>query len=304
MESYYLCPIYFFEYDNEQVELPENIKIIKTPPKLIEYLQRNYPHSLPTILSETEWTIAIKNEYVDTTDLQPIEMISIGLRQEERARYQLIDLISALRLYKKGRIVAGLLTSSSFENSKWSVGGTTIWTSVSNLIFFQEKPIYTLKQSELDKFITLFQNIRGYRISNIIEKIEIALSRFHSSYHGDIEDRLIDQIIAFESLLLGNEQELTYKLALRTAFLLRTRKDFRNKIFTNMKKAYNYRSKIVHGDNPPNRKILGGIVPNTENYLRQSIKKILNLLSQGKSLNDIRNNLLDNNIIQNGKTLL
>lgn len=303
MESYYLCPIYFFNCDNGQIELPENIKIIKTPTKLIEYLQRNYPHSLPTILSETEWTIALKNEHVDTTGMQPIEMISTGLRQEEQVRYQLIDLISTLRLFKKGRIVAGLLTSAVLDNSNWSIGGSTIWTSVSNLIFFEEEPVYILKNSELAKFITLFQDIRNYRISKVIYKIEIALSRFHSSYHGNIEDRLIDQIIAFESLLLGDEHELTYKLALRTAFLLRSRRDFRTTVFSNMKKAYGYRSKIVHGNNPPTRKTLSVIVPIIQDYLRQSIQKVLILLSQGKSLKNIRENILDANIIYNGKIL-
>jgi len=58
-------------------------------------------------------------------------------------------LISALRLYQKGRLVAGLLTSAKFQNSKWSIGGDTIWTSVSIVDFFQEEPLYEFRQSDL-----------------------------------------------------------------------------------------------------------------------------------------------------------
>ena len=304
MPSYWLCPLYCFDYDDEQIDLPEGLKITKIPHKFVEYLDRNYPDTLPSILSEAEWIIAIKIEQIDTTDLNPIELFNIGFAQHEVIRYQLFDLITALRLFQKGRIVAGLLTSATFHNSEWSVGGSTIWTSVSNILFFKEEPTYKLRQSELQKFIILFQQIRQLRTSGIIDNIEIALERFHSSYHGNIEDRIIDQMIAFESLYLGNEQELTYKLALRTAFLLRKRKDFRNIVFTNMKKAYNYRSRIVHGDNPPTRNTLSMIVPKTEDYLRQSIKKFLLLLSQGKPLKEIRENLLDENILKNGNLLV
>jgi hypothetical protein len=303
MDSCYLCPIYFFEYDGERIDLPDQLQIIKIPQKFVEYLDNKYPTSLPTILSEVKWTIALKITNIDTTNMTPIESISIGLRQEEDIKNKLLDLITSLRLFKKGRIVAGLLTFATFQNSEWHIGGTTSWTSVSNLIFFKEDPIYKLKQSELTKFITLFQQTRQYHASNVISKIEIALDRFHSSYHGNIEDRIIDQMIAFESLYLGYEQELTYKLAMRTAFLLRNRTDFRNIVFNNMKKAYNFRSRIVHGENPPPRKTLGVVVSKTDDYLRQSIVRFLELLSQGESLKNIREKLLDENILKNGRTL-
>lgn len=303
-EGYWFCPLYGFNYDGEQADLPEGLKITKIPHKFVEYLDRNYPDTLPAILSEAKWVIAIKIERIDTTDLNQVERFHIGFAQHEIIKYQLFDLITALRLYQKGRIVTGILTSATFRNSEWSIGGSTIWTSVSNIIFFIEEPTYELRQLELQKFISLFQQIRQLRASGIINNIEIALDRFHSGYHGPIEDRLIDQMIAFESLYLGNEQELTYKLAMRTAFLLRKRKDHRKIVFTNIKKAYNFRSRIVHGDNPPTRHTLRMIVPKTEDYLRQSIKKFLLLLSRGNSLKEIRENLLDENIIKNGRVLI
>lgn len=303
MVNYWLCPIYSFECNSEQIDLIEEIQIIKTPRKLIEYLDNKYPHMLPTILSETKWTIAIKNENIDTTNMSTHESMSIGFAQWNNAEEQLIDMITALRLYQKGRIVAGLMTSATLDNSEWSIGGSTAWTSVSNIFFFKEDPTYIIKQSELQKFTALFLQIRQYRALNVLNNIRVALERFHSSYHDDIKERIIDQMIALESLYLGNEQELKYRLALRSAFLLRKRKDHRDLVFKNIKKAYDLRSIIVHGNAPPSKDELREIVPIIENYLRQSIRIFLGLISKGMSLKTIREKLLDDNILTNGETL-
>jgi hypothetical protein len=160
-----------------------------------------------------------------------------------------------------------------------------------------------LRQSDVSEVTNLLQNIRLWRTTGVLETLDIALRRFHSGYHGPIEDRLIDQMIAFEYLFLGDIQELTYKLAQRVAFLLGKRSSQRESIFYNMKKAYRYRSRIVHGDNPPRRDELRGITSKTEDYLRQSIRRFLLLLSQGNSLKETRDKLLDENILKNGKLL-
>jgi hypothetical protein len=284
--------------------LQEGIKIIKMPGKFVQYLENNYPDTLPTILSDAKWAIDIEVEQIDTTNMTADEMISIGFQKEDNAINQLVDLITALRLLQKGRIVAGLLISATLDDSEWIIGGSTTWTPMSNILFFEEEPSYNLRQSEVQKLITLFLRIRQCRAANILKNIEISLERFHSSYHGNIEDRIIDQMIAFESLYLGNEQELTYRLALRVAFLLCKRKDSRHKVFTDIKKAYGYRSRIVHGVNPPRRNELKPFVTKTEDYLRQSIKKFLLLFLKGNSLKDIRERLLDKNILYNGDILI
>lgn len=113
-------------------------------------------------------------------------------------------------------------------------------------------------------------------------------------------------MISFESLYLADDKELGYKLRLRTAFLLGKQ---RVKIFNDMKKAYDFRGQIMHGSKKVESSKLEAIVPKTEEYLRQSIRRFLLLLSQGYSLKSIRqgpkekNALLDENILNNGKTL-
>ncbi len=302
-ERYWLCPLYFFECDCASVDLAEGIRIKPAPTQLKDYIHKRYTSAAQRhYLSEFEWAAFLPYIRSNVEGLSLEERFSIGFKEHDRDRDLWVDLVTALRLYHRGRLVAGPLISASFHNSQWSFGGTTIWTHVSELNFFEEKPKYVLHGSEVLEVNNLLQNIRNWRNTGILEIIDVALRRFHSAYHGPIEDRIIDQMIAFESLFLGDSQELTYKLAQRAAFLL-GRRSSRETIFNNMKKAYKYRSRIVHGDNPPSRDELRGIISKTEDYLRQSIQRFLLILSQRNSLKEIRDNLLDENILKNGKLL-
>jgi len=302
--GYWLCPLYSFGCFSEGIGLPEGIKIKRTPRAFAEYLSEESNSSFfRTYPDEVEW-VALLPSQANTVVVSDInELIRIGLEAQDRARDLLGDLITALRLCHEGRVVAGPLIATEIRNSEQSCGGSIIWTPVSDIWFFQEEPRYELRQTDVSEVDNLLQNIRTWRQTGVLDRVDVALRRFHSAYHGPIEDRIIDQMIAFESLYLGDPQELTYKLALRVAFLLGKRKDKRYAIFRDVKKAYRYRSRIVHGDNPPSRDELRAIVPKTEDYLRQSIQRFLLLLSEGKSLKEIRDDLLDQNIIKNGKLL-
>lgn len=292
VSSYWLCPLYSFSCDCGGVDLVEGIQIVPIPRRFVEYLDRRYSGALRTLPSDAEWVAKFPSDGNAST-----------------ANNSLVDLITALRLHRRGRVVAGLLTSARLENSEWDIGGATIWSYISSMDFFQEDPVYRFRETDVPEVNELLVDIHRCREAGILSKINIALERFHSAYHGDIEDRIIDQIIAFESLYLGNEQELTYKLASRVAFLLRKRKDHKILIFNNIKKAYEYRSRIVHGNNPPTRDELRAIVSKTEECLRQSIRRFLLLLSKRHSVKHLRQGArgklaeLDENILSNGRLL-
>ena len=292
-DSRWFCPLYSFNCDCENVNLAEGIQIIPIPKIFLEYLSSNYSHHLKTLPSETEWVASIPVNgygYFASNDL-------------------LEDLMTALRLHKNGRVVAGLLTLATFNNSEWTIGGHTSWTSVSSLDFFQEDPIYNLRHLDVAEINKLLLDIRAWRKDQVLNEIKIALERFHSSYHKSVEYRIIDQITAFESLYLGHDPELRYRLALRAAFLLGgMNKKYRENIFNFMKKAYKLRSNIVHGNNTPNKDILRPIVIITREFLRQSICKFLFLLSHGNTLKGLNTESdselakLDENILNNGET--
>jgi len=286
----------------------EGIQIIKIPSKFVEYLSRRYSDLLKTIPSEAKWVASLPNNANTSGASNRTTIFSIIFQEHDRANNLLVDLITALRLHQKGRVVAGLLTSAKFENAEWSIEGETIWTPVSSVDFFEEEPEYTFHQQDVFEVNNLLHSIRQWREAGILDRIDIALKRFHSSYHYPIEYRIVDQMIALESLYIGDDKELGYKLRLRSAFLLG--KD-RARIFKDLKKAYDFRGQIVHGNNPPNRDKLRVIVPKTEEYLRQSIRKFLSLLSlsQGHTLKSLRQGTnmelaeLDENILNNGALL-
>lgn len=317
IERYWLCPLYFFDYDGEEVNLPEGLKITKIQREFVDYLDRNYPDTLPTILSEAKWVIAVKIQQVNITGLNPYALSRIGFDQDEITISQVFDLITALRLYKKGRIVAGLLASATFHDSEWSVGRGTIWTPVSNIIFFKEEPIYELRQQDTSELNALFLEIRKSRKTGILTSrmiststvMDVALERFHSAYHGNIEDRLIDQMIAFEALYIKNEWRIKNKLSLRVASILGDNQPLRNQIFNNMKEYYQERSDIVHALSEVTRDKLREItIPNVQEYLRQSIRNFLKLLLLGYSFSVIQDKIkelasIDDYIFRSGKLI-
>jgi len=303
--TYWLCPLYSLDCDCESVNLAEGIQIKAAPSKLREYLKERTHHlyGLRSNLSDVHWAAFLPYRRRNVEGLSVDETFLIGFEEHDRDRNSFVDLVTALRLYRSGRLVAGPLIFASIHDLEWSVGGSTIWTPVSELNFFQEEPKYVLHQSDVPKVNKLLQSIRQWRQISVLDTVNIALTRFHSAYHGNIEDRIIDQMIAFESLYIGDERGIKKKLALRTACLLGESQALRNEIFNDMKDAYEKRCNIVHVIEDVTREELGRITPKTEEYLRQSIRKFLLLLSQGHSLKEIRDKLLDENILKNGEPL-
>jgi len=162
---------------------------------------------------------------------------------------------------------------------------------------FVEPRTFILHSADVQAINDLLQCVWSWRIKNKPESLQVALSRFHSSYRGEPEERIIDQMIAFEAICLEGEQELQYRLALRVACLLGGDAKTRNSIFKDMRNAYRLRSAIVHGSHRMAQKELEDILPKSEEYLRQSIRKFLLLLFQGYEFKRIREHLLDQNIM-------
>lgn len=308
--TYWLCPLYSFNCDCDSVDLAEGIQIKAAPSKLQEYLKERTPHlyGLRSNLSDVDWAAFLPYRRRNVEGLSIDEGFLIGLEEYDRDRNSFVDLVTALRLYRSGRLVAGPLIFASIHDFEWSVGSSTIWTPVSELNFFQEEPKYALYQSDVPEVNKLLQSVRQWRETSILDTVNIALTRFHSAYHGNIEDRIIDQMIAFESLYIGDERGIKNNLALRTASLLGESQELRERIFNDMKYAYKRRCDIVHVVEHVTREELQGIVPKTEEYLRQSIRKFIELLFEGYSLEDLKRKIkelakLDEHIFPSGKLL-
>jgi len=298
---YWLCPLYSFDCDCESIDLAEGIQIKPAPRELKKHIGERSRDLYGRLddPSKFDWAAFLPHPTNANGVRAPVELARIGYRENDRARDLLIDLVTALRLCHQGMVTPGPLRIRSI----------TIWTPISQSDSLHQEPKYTLHQSDVPQVNELVNNFGELRKLGKLDSIGIALRRFNSSYHGSLEDRLIDQMIAFESLYLGYDQELKYRLALRAAFLLGKDDGERKDIFNKIRKAYSFRSDIVHGNKQLEWSELKEVISETEGYLRQSIQSFLLLLSKGHSLKNLRqgtdNELakLDENILSNGRLL-
>jgi len=315
-ENYWLCPLYSFKCYSECVDLLEGIQIKRTTHEFQTYLYEQYSDWFWTDPSEAEYMAVFPSTVSRTSGVTSIF--------DEHQSELLVHLTTALRLCHHGMVSPGPLILAELQDS--------IIVPQSHLISHSElsriphgmeigpiltsvsrdgadpfaAPLYELQQTDVPIVNDLLMNLLELNDKSEPDNLRIALRRFNSAYHGNIEDRLVDHIIALEFLYLGHEQELKYRLALRTAYLLGKNESERKVIFNKMRKAYSMRSDIVHGNRQVDRVVLEDIVTETEEYLRRSIRRFLRLLAHGHTLGELRQDSeaviakLDENILSSG----
>lgn len=319
-DNYWLCPLYSFRCYPDYVDLVKRIQIRRIAREFQNYLYQQYSDWFWTDPSEAEYTLIFPSS--------PSESGSLGtIIAEHHQSDLLVSLTTALRLCHHGMVSPGPLVLAKLQGSTFVPQSSLI--SHSELSRFPPgmeigpiltsvsrdgadlfaAPLYELQQADVPIVNDLLVNLLELNDKSEPDNLSIALRRFNSAYHGNIEDRLVDHIIALEFLYLGHEQELKYRLALRTAYLLGRDESERKVIFNKMRKAYNVRSDIVHGNRQVDRVVLEEIVTDTEEYLRRSIRRFLRLLAHEHTLRRLRQDSkttiakLDENILSNGMLL-
>ena len=137
--------------------------------------------------------------------------------------------------------------------------------------------IHELTFADSQPIIAYLQSVQKVRKSGF-PNLTLALRRFNYSYERSrSEDRLIDQMIAFETLFLAdigddNRGEKRFRLALRVSYFLDHGPN-RKTINQDMKHAYDMRSRIIHGGDSSTD--LEDVARKAEEYLRQSLVKFL-----------------------------
>lgn len=318
---YWLCPLYSFDCDCDNIDVAEGIQIKRIPRKFANFLHEHYP----------DWSLAEDDDFATVKYMAVLPSVATSdnllapIREVSKECDLLFDLVTAFKLCHAGDITPGPLIFAELQNSESYIPKlhgfishvTHLLNSVSKTnigfeLYLLSK--YEFRQSDVPEVNRLMEEIGACRMAGkpsflpdgktitLISVLDEALRRFNSAYHGEPQDRLIEQMIAFEFLYIGDNKELGYKLALRTAFLLTRDEDDRRAIFSDMKKAYNLRGKIVHASKQGELPKLDETIAKTEEYLRQSIRRFLLLLSQGIPLQQIQGKL-DENILKNGKPL-
>jgi hypothetical protein len=170
-----------------------------------------------------------------------------------------LDAIRTLRLFKSEKLRCGPTWVFRFDmpekedaekpggcklEANFSVAGTIIESLTSR----EDSDKYTLNASELPS-LRSFQDSLG----NLSEKlaknpaIALAVDRHGSSNEIKSADEIIDLFICLESLMLEQEEGLSFRLAQRSANLLGDSAESRRTIYKQLRDFYGLRSKVVHG---------------------------------------------------------
>jgi len=107
----------------------------------------------------------------------------------------------------------------------------------------------TIGSGDCVALLATWHSIRTARVRNDTAT-QRALRRFHYAIERQrSDDRILDFVIALEAILLANLEgaELSYRFALRAAWLLAQDVEQRGATFNAYRAAYNVRSKIAHG---------------------------------------------------------
>lgn len=214
-------------------------------------------------------------------------MVSEYRPDESAYLNELFDrVISAVRLFKKGIFGYNRITTKIYWACPLSKASMSFGKSYYEPFSGAQYMLSKNEAEDLVKFWEMFNKVDFKKYGFI----ELAIKRFNLAHvRKELEDKLIDLMIAFEALyLFKTSQELGFKLSTRAAFILGRDKDKaeKEKIYNFLKKAYNTRSGIVHGNEhldktitlPDGKEISAAdFISQLEEYLRQSILHFMNL---------------------------
>jgi hypothetical protein len=167
---------------------------------------------------------------------------------------------------------------------------------------------YELRRDEISSLIKLYNKVSKLDHDKNV-RIDEAIMRFYNSCEMGRMYVPIDIFVGLEALYLRDDKELSYKLALRAAFLLGETYEKRSHIFNTIKKAYTIRSGSVHGNDieftiktrEKFNEYINTIYDSRE-ILRESIIRFLDLLEINSHDKYVKN-ILDDNILRSSPNL-
>jgi hypothetical protein len=276
----FFAPLDGFSMDQDKFNFDENLAIVKISNEEKERMltrgTRPFAH-VDDFMTLREFALEMLMKVPKRVGNAP--QINSDEIPSEVARKRFSDILAALRLFKTGSI--GFNSISAEVKNGFVLGGTsTFWPGRGRAF----GGTYHLAADEIQSFFDLWtllsevRHLKRSRIEGAIARLGFGLERMNAN------DKLVDFIIAFEALLLGDVQELKYKLAMRVSHLLAKTQDERIKIFNVVSEAYKQRNAIVHGQHPKTTVSIvseeydfAKLVNSTEEYLRDAIKKFLSL---------------------------
>ncbi len=211
---------------------------------------------------------------------------SFGSRPLLRADLLIDDVLSALRLFKHTQVRT--TGHASWTDPPWRNTGTS-FRVLGQWPYWGK---YELSAGEVPLFLELWHLLEegAARFGFSIRRFNLAFDR------GLLADRIVDLVIAAESLFLGDlgvqdRGELRFRFALRAAKFIEHPNYGEHDILRVMRLAYDARSAIVHGGSPKDTRLpdnesakLPTFIDAIEELVRLGLRKGLSMKEDGKKM--------------------
>ncbi len=277
LKDEYITPLFNFESDLTLKEITiDNVGIRKI--NAFEFF----------VFTRLDQNYQLSNEFYNLSHVMFLKHSSADLNSGyDFVKLKFESLIDSLSLLETGNPKFGTIYRN--VNNSWIHHDSRYEMDVNDQkpMFFQKKQL-----SNLLKISKLLKNIDFSKKENNF--IEISKRRFTSALsRSSAIDQLIDLMISLESLYAPNPGEISVRLANRSSTLLASSDDVREDYWLFVKKVYNIRSGIVHGDGIRNTEINGkqysldDIILKLVDLARESILIYLKLANQYSGNNKV-----------------
>lgn len=268
-----LSPLDNFNSDTYEIDLGEGLRIRQmTLDELGQILDRvKQPYQISRLKYAMELTYQTQKILGE-----PWRVRNPEVEVNEREKFD--KLVTALRLFKAGVVGFNIVLTTPLMRIPLLGGSGS--GNLDNYRSFVGHP-YNLNESEVPEFRNFWNDFSKMELSKPAS-LTVAIRRFSYAYERwKTEDKLIDYMVAFEALFSREHEEsesIGYKLSVRAARFLA--KDYlqRRQIMKEMKDFYRLRSNIVHGEALKPKDELGNTVGIIEDYLRRTIKLLIEQL--------------------------
>ena len=154
--------------------------------------------------------------------------------------------VFALNIFADSNPIVTSWAGHLFGDKKINLKGITDFESLAAFHKLSSKTYKFISKTKRETIIQFFQIVEKAVKSNT--SVLFTMEKYNSSLlRDDFLDQLLDATICFETMMPGNT-ELIYRLSQNISFIVGTSAPERLDIFDNMKKLYDVRSKLVHGD--------------------------------------------------------
>jgi hypothetical protein len=246
---------------------------------------RSFGHSAPDEALGIRWSGSAPKVVEDLAyppEPKRIDPGVFGGRQPVSGHRLVDDVLTVLRLLKAGPVWS---PGSIVSFRKWIPHAVTQFRP--GLSFRPGR--YELNEREIVELQKLWQALSELLKAKQFPFLEVGLRRFNFAFDRfESEDRIVDLLIAAESLFLKDKRdELTFRLAVLASKFVKNTAYTERQLYNTMIDAYGVRSDIVHGTKVRKTRLLDRNVPLSaftdavEEIMRCALRKATDLAHKG-----------------------